>query len=81
MKKLLTYVGIIFLYPVSTFAQDTIVQNLPLQWTLEDCINYAKENNIQVNSLRLNERSGKRIYCNQKQQSCRQSQALYRRTW
>ncbi len=58
MKKLLTYVGIIFLYPVSTFAQDTIVQNLPLQWTLEDCINYAKENNIQVNSLRLNERSG-----------------------
>jgi len=35
-------------------AQDN---NLPSQWTLENCIDYAKKRNIQVNSLRLNERS------------------------
>jgi len=56
--KILIFIILIFLCPVSIFAQDTATQNLPLQWTLDDCINYAVKNNIQVNSLRLNERSG-----------------------
>ena len=55
--NLLIYIIAVFLFPLSLPAQDTILQNLPLQWTLEECINYAKNNNIQVNLLRLSERS------------------------
>lgn len=32
-------------------AQDST--QLPAKWTLDDCINYAKENNIQINTLKL----------------------------
>ena len=56
-RNLFTYLIVILVFPLSLLAQDTILQNLPLQWTLEECINYAKNNNIQVNSLRLSERS------------------------
>ena len=31
----------------------SLSQNLPAIWTIQQCINYAKTNNIQVNSLRL----------------------------
>jgi outer membrane protein len=55
--RFLTFIILIFLCPFSILAQDTARQNLPIQWTLEDCINYAKKNNIQVNSLKLSERS------------------------
>ncbi|MFZ4932094.1 hypothetical protein [Chryseobacterium sp. Mn2064] len=36
------------------FAQTT---NYPVSWTLENCIEYAKENNISINSLRLSKKS------------------------
>ncbi|MGH1515872.1 TolC family protein [Chryseobacterium sp. JK1] len=36
------------------FAQAT---NYPVSWTLENCIEYAKENNISINSLRLSKNS------------------------
>lgn len=36
------------------FAQTT---NYPVSWTLENCIEYAKENNISINSLRLSKNS------------------------
>ncbi len=35
-------------------AQDSTLLRLPLAWTLEECIAYAKKNNIQINTLRLN---------------------------
>ncbi len=55
MKKIIT---LIFLLSVilhfSSLAQDTILAHLPANWSLEECIKYAKQNNIQINSLRLN---------------------------
>ncbi|AZA82644.1 transporter [Chryseobacterium lactis] len=39
---------------LGTFAQTT---NYPTQWTLENCIEYAKENNISINSLKLSKNS------------------------
>lgn len=38
-------------------AQDNA--QLPAKWTLEDCINYAKENNIQINTLKLSSDAAK----------------------
>ncbi len=38
-------------------AQDTVKTNLPLIWDLRACLDYAKQNNIQLNSLKLNEKS------------------------
>ncbi len=38
-------------------AQDNT--QLPAKWTLEDCINYAKENNIQINTLKLSSDAAK----------------------
>lgn len=34
-------------------AQNTTNQPLPTEWTLQQCIDYAKQHNIQVNALRL----------------------------
>ena len=41
-------------FPCLLYAQDSTLLKLPLNWTLEDCIAYAKKNNIQINTLRLN---------------------------
>lgn len=41
------------------YAQDTTLLHLPAQWTLEDCIDFAKKNNIQVNTLKWSELSSK----------------------
>ncbi|WP_429042413.1 TolC family protein [Chitinophaga sp. W3I9] len=38
-------------------AQDSTVQQLPAQWTLQQCFDYALKNNIQLNSLRLSKMS------------------------
>lgn len=38
-------------------AQDSTLQDLPAQWTLQQCFDYALKNNIQLNSLRLNRMS------------------------
>lgn len=38
-------------------AQDSTARQLPQQWTLQDCINYALKNNISVNTLRLSAQS------------------------
>lgn len=35
-------------------AQDNISDKLPDQWTLQDCIDYARQHNITINSLKLN---------------------------
>jgi len=38
---------------ISSFAQDSTLTGLPGEWSLEECIAYAKKNNIQLNTLRL----------------------------
>ncbi|MGO4292762.1 TolC family protein [Chitinophaga sp. RAB17] len=38
-------------------AQDSSTVNLPAQWTLQQCFDYAMKNNIQLNSLRLSRMS------------------------
>ena len=46
---------LIFLFKtVDLFSQ---TNNYPTDWTLENCIEYAKENNISINSLRLSKNS------------------------
>ena len=44
-------------FPCITKAQDTLFVNLPVQWSLEECIAYAKQNNISLTTLRLTTRS------------------------
>src|SRR6218665_862578 len=57
MHKII-YAIVSLLVVSSVEAQDTT--RLPQNpWTLEDCINYATQNNIQVNSLRLSSESAK----------------------
>ncbi|MEP7255306.1 MAG: TolC family protein [Ferruginibacter sp.] len=43
--------------PCSLKAQDTLFANLPQQWRLQDCIEYAKKKNISLATLRLTTRS------------------------
>lgn len=52
MKKIITFLLAASL-SATMFGQANSLQDLPAQWTLEQCIAYAKKNNIQVNSLRL----------------------------
>ncbi|WP_300672833.1 TolC family protein [Soonwooa sp.] len=53
-----------FIIALTVFSSFTIVklhaqvgENLPTEWTLQDCLTYAKAHNISINSLRLNEKS------------------------
>lgn len=55
MKKfLIIIIAVVFTNAGWVYAQDSSLQNLPRQWSLQDCIDYAKKNNIQINTLRLN---------------------------
>lgn len=40
-----------------TGAIDTALQNLPAKWTLQNCLDYAIQNNITINTFRLQQRS------------------------
>ena len=55
--KLFRILFIQLIFVCSIQAQDTTLRILPDKWTLENCIQYAKTNNISVNSLRLTEHS------------------------
>jgi len=44
------------------FAQDSTLINKPLHWNLSQCIDYAKKNNIQINSLRLTQQTAQQEY-------------------
>jgi outer membrane protein len=50
---------VLLLISAKIYAQDTTVRHLPAQWTLENCIDYAKKNNIPVITLRWSELSSK----------------------
>lgn len=56
---------LLFLLILSCFdsvAQDSTLLNKPLRWNLQQCIEYAKKNNIQINSLRLNQKTAQQEY-------------------
>lgn len=40
-----------------TYAQDSLYHDLPKVWNLKDCINYARKNNISINSLKLSSKT------------------------
>src|ERR1700744_5478489 len=44
------------------YAQDSASGPLPGWWNLQSCIDYAKKNNITLNSLRLNMRTAEENY-------------------
>lgn len=48
---------ILVLTNIRGFAQDTASTKIPLKWNLNTCLQYARENNIQINSLKLNAKS------------------------
>ncbi|HMI63439.1 MAG TPA: TolC family protein [Puia sp.] len=43
-------------------AQDSTASPLPTHWDLQTCLDYAKKNNIQINSLRLSARTAQQNY-------------------
>ncbi|MBS1606037.1 MAG: TolC family protein [Bacteroidetes bacterium] len=43
-------------------AQDSATRRLPTRWDLQTCLDYAKKNNIQLNSLRLTARTARQNY-------------------
>jgi outer membrane protein len=43
------------LFNAPSYAQDSTGSPLPTRWDLQTCLDYAKKNNIQINSLRLTE--------------------------
>ena len=43
-------------------AQDSTLIGAPLKWDIRQCIAYAKKNNIQINSLRLNQAISRQEY-------------------
>lgn len=51
----LKFFFLIFLFKIIDVSSQT--QPYPSNWTLENCIEYAKENNISINSLRLSKNS------------------------
>ncbi|MBC7934494.1 MAG: TolC family protein [Rhizobacter sp.] len=61
MMKAYLYLPFLILFAafqsVQVYAQDTENKPLPSVWTIEQCIDYAKQHNIQVNTLQLNRQS------------------------
>lgn len=58
MKRIILIIlTIIGAFTSTVQAQDSTTRQLPQQWTLQDCINYALKNNISVNALRLSAQS------------------------
>ncbi|HCN83849.1 MAG TPA: transporter, partial [Sphingobacteriaceae bacterium] len=55
LRYVILYLACISYLPV--LAQDTISASLPAIWDLETCLQYARDNNIQINRLRLDRES------------------------
>jgi len=60
LKYILSY--LLILGCLSAFAQDSTLISKPLRWNLSQCIDYAKKNNIQINSLRLSQQTAQQEY-------------------
>lgn len=55
LKYMLALVAVISNIPISLHAQDPLPPT-QLKWDLQTCLEYARKNNLQVRSLKLNER-------------------------
>jgi outer membrane protein len=53
---------LILLNSGALMAQDSTLLGKPLRWNLAQCIEYAKKNNIQINSLRLSKLTSQQEY-------------------
>ncbi len=60
LKYILSY--LLLLGCLNAVAQDSTLINKPLRWNLSQCIDYAKKNNIQINSLRLSQLTAQQEY-------------------
>lgn len=60
MNKKITIAALLILFifmSVQLKAQNNKISNLPSTWSLQQCIDYASQHNIQINSLRLTKAS------------------------
>lgn len=57
MKKTIIFTGALLMACSLLQAQDTATAGLPDKWTLPQCIDYARQRNIQLNTMRLTRQS------------------------
>jgi outer membrane protein len=61
-RKVYIVLLLILLNSGALMAQDSTLVGKPLRWNLTQCIEYAKKNNIQINSLRLSKQTSQQEY-------------------
>src|SRR3569833_29185 len=59
--KRILFVLSLFCY-LNAAAQDSTLVGKSVRWNLEQCIDYAKKNNIQINTLRLSQQTSQQEY-------------------
>jgi outer membrane protein len=63
IRKVFTLSTVLYLLPVTGIhAQDTSVNSAGIKWTLQECIEYAKMHNVQINTFRLSEQSAQQDF-------------------
>jgi outer membrane protein len=62
LKKINITLLIVSLGCIKLFAQDSTLVGKSVTWDLDTCINYAKKNNIQINSTRLSQQTSQQQY-------------------
>jgi len=61
-KKYASILLMLFFVSIKLYAQDSTLVGTTIKWDLNKCIEYAKKNNIQVNSLRLSMQTSQQEY-------------------
>src|SRR5476651_2682020 len=61
-RKTLFFLTLLFACFNTTYAQDSTLMGKTINWDLVKCIDYAKKNNIQINSLRLSQLTSQQQY-------------------
>src|ERR1700761_716137 len=60
--RLPVFIAVLLALAGAVRAQDSAAAHLPTRWDLQTCLDYAKKNNVQLNMLRLNEKSAEQNY-------------------
>lgn len=58
----LVFIVILLAFAGALHAQDSSATRLPTRWDLQTCLDYAKKNNVQLNMLRLSQRTAEQNY-------------------
>jgi outer membrane protein len=61
-RPILFLIAILATTAFQATAQDTAATGLPARWDLQSCLDYAKKNNIQLNGLRLSEKTAEQNF-------------------